>query len=151
MANKTISVLDQLAIADLLADHWERVDRVTEELITDLFTLDAKLQIGTLSRHGQDDIDVYARERRAAEDRSGRRTRHAMSNLRLSSQGSDEVCATFLLIVFAGTGDLPFASGPPSNIADFRATLRKNEGRWRISHLGGTAIFAGDDAPANAR
>jgi hypothetical protein len=143
---------DIIALNDLLCDHWERIDRVIEDLVTDLFTDDGEMQIGTLHRKGRDDIQAYAVDRRAGEDANGRRTRHLMSNVRVFFEGERQAEMRFLLTVFAGRGAMPFEASVPSNIADFAATCRKeDDGKWRIASLRGKAIFAGPEAPPNAR
>lgn len=143
---------DIVAINDLLADHWERIDRVSDELVAELFTEDGEMRIGTLFRQGHDAILAYAVDRRAEEDRTGRRTRHAMTNIRIFFGDEDNAEARFMLTVFAGRGEIPFMSAPPSNIADFAASCRRLPGNvWKIASLRGRAIFAGAEAPPNAR
>jgi hypothetical protein len=141
-----------IALNDLLCDHWERIDRVTEDLVTQLFTSEGEMKIGTLHRKGREDIQAYAVDRRAGEDMSGRRTRHVMSNVRVLFEDENTAELRFLLTVFAGRGEVPFASALPSNIADFAATCRReSDNEWRIASLRGVAIFAGPEAPPNAR
>ena len=143
---------DIAAIGDLLFDHWERIDRVTEELIHELYTADGEMRIGALERTGRDDLLAYATERRASEDETSRRTRHAMTNLRVRFDGRGTAEVRFLMTVYAGRGAMPYPSTPPSTLADFAATCRRREdGEWLIASLRGSPVFIGSEAPSNLR
>lgn len=147
-----MDIADTLALHDLLAEHWARVDRVVEPLAADLYTDDATIDIGALTRSGADDIRAYYLERRVLKDETGRYTRHAMTNVQVIAGRDGHAELRFLCTVFAGRGAMPFASAPPSNIADFSASCRKAEdGRWQIAAITGRAIFAGPEAHAHAR
>lgn len=149
---KIVSSEDRLALMELIAMLWERTDRVVDARAEDLFTADGEMHIGTLVRRGHDDIIAYNVDRRAQEDSSGRRTRHFAGNFVIESAAPDLAEIRFLCTVFAGSGTMPFASSLPSNIADFAATCRKgSDGRWAIASLRARPVFAGPDAPANAR
>ncbi|MGE0742629.1 MAG: nuclear transport factor 2 family protein [Hyphomonadaceae bacterium] len=152
MSAADLSTQDRLALHELVAALWERTDRAVDAHAEDLFVEGAEMRIGTLVKTGLNEIIAYNVDRRAQEDASGRRTRHAASNLIAELESDGRARLRFLCVVFAGTGEQPFPSSVPSNIADFSATCERGEdGRWRFTGLYAKAIFFGPAAPANAR
>lgn len=143
---------DLLAVQQILHDLWARTDRVVEDPAEELFADDGRMRIGTLRVEGRAAIDRYNRERRATEDKTGRRVRHFCTNHLVVDHREDSMTLRCAVLVFQGVGDMPFDASLPSNIADFVISFRKQAGgEWRIVDFDGTAIFRGPGAPDNAR
>jgi hypothetical protein len=150
--DRAVSADDRWKLHDLVNDHWARVDRISAGCASDFYEPGATMRIGALARDGQAAIAEYFADRRVQENESGRRTRHAISGL-VVSPGEQDVCAMrFLAVVHAGTGAPPFASAPPTTIADFTATCRRqSDGRWLISDIQAAVVFTGPGAASHAK
>lgn len=141
-----------LAIQQVVHDLWCRTDRVIDKPAEELFADDGVMHIGTLKAEGREAINRYNIDRRAMEETSSRRVRHFCTNTVVTDYASGTVSLRCSLLVFQGTGPMPFESSVPSNIADFVIRLRKEpEMGWLIVELSGKAIFVGPGAPLNAR
>ncbi|RQW46198.1 nuclear transport factor 2 family protein [Novosphingobium sp. LASN5T] len=150
--DRAISADDRWKLHDLVSEHWARVDRISSGCASEFYEADATMRIGALVRDGQTSISEYFADRRNQEDESGRRTRHAISGLVVSATDADACALRFLAVVHAGTGDLPFSSGPPATIADFTATCRRQcDGRWLITDIHAAVIFVGPGAASHAK
>lgn len=144
-------IRDRLEIENLILDHWQRVDRVCDRPVPELFCENGEMHIGQLVRLGRDDITSYYRGRRAQEDASGRKTRHIISNIVSERLDGGTIRARFLACVHAGVGEFPLPANPPSTIADFEADCRIENDAWRIATLRASVTFIGSGAPAFAQ
>lgn len=147
-----ITTEDLFAVNQLINDYWLRTDRVIDAPAAALYVEDGEMQIARLAKKGRAEIATYYAERRAEEDRSGRRTRHISSNLFVESADGKRIVVRFLVTVFSGRVPLPFAASAPSSMGDFRAVCRLDvDGQWRFEALQADAVLAGPDAPETVR
>lgn len=145
-----LSASDQLALHRLVFEHWARVDRIDEACAGELYTQDAVMRIGALQFDGRADIERYFGERRAQEDLSGRRSRHQVTNLIVDTDGHGGATVCFLAVVYAGAGDMPFAAGPPTTIADFTTICRRqDDGRWLFQSMCARVVTKGPGAASH--
>jgi hypothetical protein len=141
-----------LAVQQLAARYWARTDGQTTEPIGDLFTKDARFQLGTLLLEGRTAIEIFFRNRDAAQQQSRRTTCHLATNLRLTATAPGRVTMHSTVMVHAGIGELPLPSALPSGIAWFKdVCVLEPDGCWRFSERDALSVFAGPDASSFAR
>jgi len=139
-------------LLELAARYWACADGDCPEIIGDLFTEDAQLQLGTLTLSGRAAIERFFSEREAAQRAALRTTRHVCSNHRVVGRVDDRVILCSTVLVFAGVGAIPLQSGVPTGIADFRDDcVRSPQGGWRFARRVGLSIFVGPGAATFAR
>ena len=140
-----------VALAELLADYFARVDRIVDLPAADTFAPDGRMRLGPLVRGGRDDVADYFRSRRAEEQASGRKTRHLMGNLVVEHAAGDHATVRLQCLVFAAVGEFPLPSAAPATIADFGADCVRIEDTWLIAELRGRTTFSGANAAPFAR
>jgi hypothetical protein len=141
-----------LALQQLAARYWARTDGQTTEPIGDLFTVDARFQLGTLLLEGRAAIETFFRHRDAAQQQARRTTCHLATNMRLTATAPDRITVHSTVLVHAGIGELPLPSTAPAGIAWFTdVCVREPDGCWRFSQRDARPVFAGPDASSFAR
>ena len=142
-----VAPADWIMLHQLCAEHWARVDRVSDRPPHELYTEDGAMLIGSLDKRGHAAIAAYFVTRFAGEDESGRRTRHVTSGLLVEADGPDAAMLRSTVLVFSGTGPLPMASAPPSSIGDFTdRCVRSSDGSWRFARRYARILFTGAGA-----
>ncbi len=150
--NLAPSISDWVMLHQLTAKYWSRVDRTSDRPVHELYTEDGEMLIGTLEKRGQAEIAQFFADREIAEATVGRRTRHIMSGFFVEADGLDAAILRSTILVFAGVGELPLASAPPSSIGDFiDRCVRCSDGNWRFAQRHGRIVFAGANAAPFAR
>lgn len=139
-------------LAALNADYWNRVDQRRDDPVDALYTEDGTLTAGSLTLTGRKAIREFFERRNAEQGQSGRVTRHVHSNLDLVSESEGRITSRSMIVVFAGAGDLPLASAPPSTIADVEdVCVRDASGALCFERRVLKPIFVGAGAAAFAR
>src|SRR5687767_164312 len=118
-----------MELQQLAADYWARADWDPSVKMETLFTDDAVLVLGALHLDGRTAIDKFFRDRDATHLAAQRITRHLGCNFRATPIDDSHALVRTTVLVYAGTGELPLPSGPPTGLADFedicvRATTR---------------------------
>lgn len=150
--NDVANIAAQLAVQTLIFEHWRRIDRISDEPAEALHGPHASMQIGTLHCDGAEQIAAYFSGRREQENRDGRRTRHAITNIIVTPQTPDIASACFSAVVYAGIGQPPFATTHPATVADFTATChRQDDGSWLFQTLQAAIFATGAGAAPHAR
>jgi len=139
-------------LAALNADYWNRVDQRRDDPVDALYVDEGTLMAGSLTLTGREAIREFFDRRNTEQDQSGRITRHLHSNLDLIAERDGRVISRSLIVVYAGAGGLPLASGPPSTIADVDdICVRDSSGALRFERRVLKPVFVGAGAAAFAR
>ena len=140
---------DYIAIQQLIQGFWSRTDRTSDAPSEDLFDKGARSRIGPFICEDHDAITKYNVERRAAEDRGGRKVRHFCTNMLFEHCEPKLARLRVTMLVFQGVGELPLKQDLPSTIADFVFEVSKGEsGSWLISSIDGDLPWAGRPDPS---
>jgi hypothetical protein len=149
----SIDPADWVALMQLGARYWACADGDATINISDLFTEDGELVLGTLELAGNAAIERFFREREATQKASQRITRHVATNHLLVRHDATSAVVRCTVTVFAGAGSLPLPSAVPTGIADFEDLLvRARVGAdWRFKRRSARSVFIGPGAAAFAR
>jgi hypothetical protein len=144
---------DLLAVQELCARYWARADGDLSCALSDLFTFDGELVLGSLSLAGLVKIERFFVERDATQAASQRTTRHFASNYVTTPAGQNRLRVRSLVQVYVGIGDWPMESAVPSGIADFDdlCVFDPGQGRWQFARREGRSVFVGPGAARFAR
>jgi len=141
-----------LELSALNADYWSRVDQRRDDPVDALYLESGILTAGSMTLDGRAAIREFFERRNVEQSQSGRRTRHVHTNLELVSESADRVLCRSTILVFAGVGDVPLASAPPSTIADVEdVCVRDAFGRWRFERRVLKPVFVGSGAASFTR
>ncbi len=146
------SPVETLALHALVAEYFHRVDRPEAGDVTDLFTDDATLMLGSAHLTGRAEIAAFFEARAATHKETQRLTRHLSGPLSIAfdEMGQARVCST--VVVYAGTGALPLPAAVPTTICDFEDVCTVNlHGQWRFQSRRATLIFVGAGAAPFAK
>ena len=147
----TIDPAIHVALAELMAEYFARVDRIVDAPVADLFAPNARMRLGPLQPDGREAIAAYFAARRRDEDEGGRKVRHLMANMVVEQSDGDAATIRFQCHVHAAVGEFPLPSAAAATIADFGADcVRRNE-TWLIEELRGRTTFSGANAASFAR
>jgi SnoaL-like domain len=122
-----------------LTHDWARELDVNNGLhISGLVTDDCTYNVGGTVRQGRAAIEKFYKdrlERLSAQPAGVPTQRHALSNLRVTFRGADEVSITFTLIYFTTAGMAAGLAQPdPAAVADVRMDCRRgHDAEWRIA------------------
>lgn len=134
-------------VASLISDYFARTDQIVDKPGELIFSTDGRMRLGQLRPDGRPAIAAYFIARREEASRTGRKTRHIMSNLIVEPVGESRARAYFQCLVFAGIGDFPLPSAAPATIADFEADCVHSAATgWLIDELRATPTFIGPGA-----
>lgn len=143
---------DWVALHQLSAEHWARVDRISRLPVEDLYLEDGEMIVGAMEKRGRGEIADYFGARFTKEDKTERLSRHTVSGLRFVQLGPDLVAARCTVVVFAGHGDLPIPCTPPVTIGDFEdRCVRIAQGSWRYSSRRARILFVGDGSAHSSK
>lgn len=140
-----------VALCELLAEYFARVDRIVDASAAEVFAQDGRMRLGPLVRDGRAEIAEYFGARRAEEDQGGRKTRHLMGNLVVERGDGKTATLRLQCLVFAAVGEFPLPSAAPATIADFGADCVRSGDGWLIAELRGRTTFSGANAAPFAR
>ena len=140
-----------IALSELLAEYFARVDRVVDAPTSEVFAEDGRMRLGPLVLDGRGQVEAYFQSRRVEEDTNGRKVRHLMGNLVVEHRAGDKASVRFQCLVFAAVGEFPLPSAAPATIADFWVDCIRTGDRWLIAELRGRTTFSGANAAPFAR
>jgi SnoaL-like domain len=147
-----VSPEDLLSLMQLAADYWLRADGVRRLPVGELFADSGVLVLGSLRLSGRHAIESFFAQREAAQQASGRVTRHVATNHVATVIGPGRARMRSTVLVFSGEGSLPLPSAPPSGIADFQdICVRTAAAGWLFEERLGRSVFIGTGAPSFAR
>lgn len=147
-----LAVADQLALQRLANRYWAVADGIEEFAVSELFTADGVLELGSLRLEGVEAIHRFFVERETANKAAARVTRHLASGLLIMPASSDTVRVRSTVIVHAGNGVLPIEVSLPSGIADFEdSCVRSDTGGWLYRSRVARTVFIGPAAASFAR
>jgi uncharacterized protein (TIGR02246 family) len=146
--SRDASLLDRVAIEDLIATYLYRLDHGQANTLADLFTEDGVLDVAaTGPLTGRDAIGAYYANRSTT-----RTTRHVSTNLYIIFDDATHAHAVHTLTYYMAEGAPPLPAAAPMGVADYAETLVKGEdGVWRFQHRRPTPIFGFAGRPAPVR
>ncbi|MEP7312448.1 MAG: nuclear transport factor 2 family protein [Pseudomonadota bacterium] len=144
--------LDLLALQQLAARYWARADGDAGQSLSQLFTPDGALLLGSLTLNGIEAIERFFGERDVAQAAALRTTRHIACNHLATWFDDNRVQVRSTVLVYVGMGSLPLESTAPAGIADFEdICVRPASGGWRFERREGRTVFIGPGAAKFAR
>jgi hypothetical protein len=147
-----LSAADSFAIQSLVAAYSQLTDRPTSEPVADFFTDAGVLILGGLRLEGKGAISAFFIDRNHTQAENGRITRHIPGLVELRALDTGRVAGRSTVVVYAGAGVVPIASGPPSTICDFDDIyVRQPDGRWLFEQRRAAVIFTGAGAASFAK
>jgi hypothetical protein len=147
-----VSAEDLLSLMHLAAEYWLRADGVRRLPVGELFADSGVLVLGSLRLSSRNAIESFFAQREAAQQASGRVTRHVATNHVATVIGPDRARMRSTVLVFSGEGSLPLPSAAPSGIADFEdICVRTPTAGWQFEERLGRTVFIGAGAPSFAR
>lgn len=117
---------DLLACQDLVLGTYERIDAGRRSTVADVLTGDGSLAVGGDVVTGRDAVRAALAERDAV---PGRRTCHAVTNLRLHATAEERVEARYTLLPLVLSGPTPVS---PAMVARVDDVLVKQDGTWLL-------------------
>ena len=142
---------DVVAIQNLVASYFARVDRPGPARAADLFVENAQFVLGSMTLQGRAAIAAYFEDRNRAQAQSGRVTRHLIGGIELSAIDETRTAGRTTTVVFAGEGTLPLPAAVPSTIGDFDDIYVRADGGWLFERRLTTLVFIGGGAPTFAK
>jgi hypothetical protein len=126
-----VSLDDRTAVADSIFAFYHLVDSGQASRTVDLFTEDARLTFGPGSPQPGTIMGSAIRDAMIAREAvKSAFTRHAVTNIRLASAGSD-VAADYMLTLYRS--DDATRSSVPAFVADVAEVWRRTGEKWRMS------------------
>ncbi|MCJ0764924.1 nuclear transport factor 2 family protein [Variovorax terrae] len=122
-----MSGIDVFAIQRLISDFAWAADRCLAAELSELFLPDGTLTVNELKLHGRAEIEQDCRHRFASPQR---KTRHALSNLRIDALGDGAYAGTAVQLTFESSGsDQPVRL----RVSDVLDRFEQDpQGRWRF-------------------
>jgi ketosteroid isomerase-like protein len=126
-----VSLDDRTAVADSIHAFYRLVDSGQASRTTDLFTDDARLTFGPGSPQPGTIMGPAIRDAMIAREAlKSAFTRHAVTNIRFGSTGSD-VAADYMLTLYRSDDET--RSSVPAFVADVAEVWRRTGEKWRMS------------------
>jgi hypothetical protein len=146
------SSADYQALTNLDAIYWAIADCRHQAGAEELFLADGVLTLGGLELRGQEAIAKFFAEREAQNKASGRVTRHVAGSRSVERNGADSAVLRSVVLVFAGSGELPLEAGAPSTIADVTDhCVKLDNNSWLFQSRIVKPVFVGAGAAKFAR
>jgi ketosteroid isomerase-like protein len=131
----------RLEIEAAIIGYWHNVDHHWGRDAHLFYTDDAVFSTSERARTGRAAIAQFYSGR---VDRGPRVARHVITNLYVTSQGSDGAAAESILLLHAADGEPVLPSAPPIMIADVRESFRRGaDGQWLCASRAIVALFKG--------
>lgn len=147
-----ISFADYQALTNLDAVYWAIADGQHQAGAEMLFIPEGVLTLGKLELQGRDAIAKFFTEREAQNKQSDRATRHVAGSRSVELTGKASAVLRSVVLVFAGSGELPLEAGAPSTIADVMDhCVRHHDNAWLFQSRIVKPIFVGAGAAKFAR
>lgn len=132
------------ALHALISDYWQRVDRLSDAPVDELYVEEGVMHIGTLRCEGRAQIRSFFLDRNIKEKEMTRTTRHAALNIAIDDLGSSRVRIHSTVQVMAGVGAWPMPSQPLTTVGDFTdIVVRSSEGLWLYESRMANIVFTG--------
>ena len=153
MSDKSpITFVDYQALINLDSAYWAIADAEHQAGAEKLFIPEGVLTLGKLELQGRDAIAKFFTEREAQNKQSGRVTRHVAGSRSVELTGADSAVLRSVVLVFAGSGELPVEAGAPSTIADVTDhCVRHHNNFWLFQSRVVKPVFVGAGAAKFAR
>ena len=148
----SLSYADYQALTNLDAVYWAIADGRHQTGADELFIPEGVLTLGNLELQGRDAIAKFFAEREAQNKASGRVTRHVAGSRSVELTGAGSAVLRSVVVVFAGSGELPLEAGAPSTIADVTDYCVKHDNNtWLFQSRIVKPVFVGAGAAKFAR
>ncbi len=141
-------------LQSLLAEYWASVDRIgdTQQSSASFYVEAGEMVLGSLHVKGRDNIAAFFASRNAKEIANRRSTRHFTANFRLRALRDERVTVHALVVAYAGCGDWPLSSQPPSAVGDFSFSCVHDPAHgWRFEKVTATSVFVSPGAASFAK
>jgi hypothetical protein len=138
----------------LLAEYWASVDRVADvqKSSASFYVETGEMILGSLHVKGRDNIAAFFASRNEKEIANRRSTRHFTANLRLGDLRDERATVHALVVAYAGCGDWPLPSQPPSAVGDFSFSCVHDQAYgWRFEKVAATTVFVSPAAATFAK
>lgn len=140
------------ALNAFVAEYWARVDNMSSASVSELFTADGVMQIGSLCLTGKSNIHSFFTNRNTEQAISGRFTRHVFTGLRIQNDAENVLKVSFNVMVFAGFPPTPSENCVPVTIADFTFDcIRSTDNDFLIQRVSSVLTFSGPNASSFAK
>ncbi|WP_321821582.1 MULTISPECIES: nuclear transport factor 2 family protein [unclassified Burkholderia] len=147
-----ISFADYQALTNLDASYWAIADGRHHIGAEKLFIAEGVLTLGNLELQGRDAIAKFFADRETQNKASGRVTRHVAGPRTVELTGAESAVLRSVVLVFAGSGELPLEAGVPSTIADVTDhCVKHDKNSWLFQSRIVKPVFVGAGAAKFAR
>lgn len=149
--NRVDAIVD---LQSLLAEYWASVDRVADvqKSSASFYVESGEMVLGSLHLKGRDNIAAFFVSRNEKEIANRRSTRHFTANFRLQALRDHRATVHALVVAYAGCGDWPLPSQPPSAVGDFSFSCVHDQAHgWRFEKVTGISVFVSPAAATFAK